>query len=971
MTGWLNDPSGRYTPEPVHRTPYSPEPHPPQLRSPAPPSPGPSTWDPADRHMPEGQESMRPAPAALPRFAQLTYTSFDNGDGSGGGWQVKDIRGELTAGEQQFLWKHAPTRIEGPALAAIPNAEELAALPRRLVYAPVPGERAAYWHSVPAGADSTGRPGNVFSHVLLDRRPSEPDLALRPTDLLGAAQWLRPFGASLVLEATLDGTGAPPWDLVVLDRAAAVEFLVEMAAGFRRGVLAALLDGVHAAMNGGPAVVLGVANPSDAARWIAGVSHLMSPGTSRALYWACGERAAGVAALRKLGVHLAVLPAADLLDIEPADGLILINDDEDTVDLGDLHTGQPHTTRPGGASIRVTPWSVIAPEVLQDAYLAQRAMEIQDSVAAEVGDRDLACGWPLAMAVVHLPDELAEAVEEAKQLLTGPAPAGLRSAPGLLRRLMDLYGPTAEDALAWCKTLESCPASERAFAANTYLGRALRDRTWLARTEGVPVPEIAVGLLDPALSDQAYEALDLARTEAASPEGAVVAVRLLDVLVRAGLADSRTRSMVELVTGLLELVGPMLTDAGCGRPLVGRIGSVDPETQAAFVRPWLDQHLDRVGGRPGDRLAPAVLSWLYPTPPAAPGPEILRPDSAAVPATLAELAAQVTRVVADPSAFRALAISTVLDRGGNREDIARDVTRLAAGPPLTMAELSALLAGSGPLPLVPVVRRALLTAPQSADLSEVVRRVLDGELRPYIEDTRVLAVLQAAELRKLARQWWKGPGEERFTRLAAGLLDVAESVLAADPAVELATDLQISLVAAHAAHIVCRPAEHQPRLHVEERIRVVAPGGIVPGKVANYLFHAIERGALLEVDVAVAAQLGSAAPGAGRFGPPRLHQLGRMTVHTDHVEPLLDHVVRLRLRNRNEGTAAELMDAVRHEVARTAGEHAGHLDVDRELAGHDQFARLWWTGVGVPVEDFASGSVMSRWRGKRESGDLR
>ena len=99
------------------------------------------------------------------------------------------------------------------------DAAALAARPRRLLYAFVDGIGAGYWHSVPAGTDTSHRPGNVFAHVVLDRRPDAGVPALRSSDLLGSRHWLVPFDAAEVLDAELDAIPDPPWGGVSRDSA--------------------------------------------------------------------------------------------------------------------------------------------------------------------------------------------------------------------------------------------------------------------------------------------------------------------------------------------------------------------------------------------------------------------------------------------------------------------------------------------------------------------------------------------------------------------------------------------------------------------------------------------------------------------------------------------------------------------------------------------------------------------------------
>jgi len=100
------------------------------------------------------------------RFGQLSYTSFETAAHMGG-WQVKETSSDLSPDEIRALTAGVRT-VFHPAqpLPAYPTAEQLEQGPRRLAYGRLDRQRAGYWHTVPAGADSTGRPGNVFAHAV-------------------------------------------------------------------------------------------------------------------------------------------------------------------------------------------------------------------------------------------------------------------------------------------------------------------------------------------------------------------------------------------------------------------------------------------------------------------------------------------------------------------------------------------------------------------------------------------------------------------------------------------------------------------------------------------------------------------------------------------------------------------------------------------------------------------------------------
>ena len=470
---------------------------------------------------------MRLPNATAPRFGQLTHASIAAADDGFGGWRVKQAFGRIGKDEERLLVARA-TRFDVGTLPRFLSREEADRLPRRLVHGPLDpttgAGATAYWHAVPAGFDSSNRPGNVFTHVVLDRRPETPEPPLRPSDLLHSPTWLRPYDADEVAAATLDGRPDPPWPTPALDRAAVLDFLVTQAL-WKTGTLRALLDAVHAALQKGPMVVLGVVDPADADRWITGICHLMSPATSRRLYFSTTEHADTLSAARTAALHVVVVPAAELRTIDRDDDALVLLSDEDLVDGHpavefadfdveldadpdtdtDTDTEQVHTTT-YGSRIPATPWSVIADATLRDPTLAADLLARQDTVAAEVGDRDLPCAWPLAMAVVEhaggrdpggvdghatgtgpLDDALAAA-----RMIAGTAPPEVARTPlgATVRRTQEeRLGTTAAD--AWAVLQGSLPRGvDRRLVVDVYLQRALDDRSWLLRDGGTPTPHL-------------------------------------------------------------------------------------------------------------------------------------------------------------------------------------------------------------------------------------------------------------------------------------------------------------------------------------------------------------------------------------------------------------------------------------------------------------------------------------------------
>ena len=173
--------------------------------------------------------------------------------------------------------------------------------------------RAAYWHTVPAGPDSTGRPGNVFAHAVLDRT-AEAEPRHRPIQWWRSPRWLCPYGAAAVARAVLPDE--PPGPAAAVTKDSVVAFALDTST-WRLATLFGLLDAVAAALDGGPPVVLGVESTDAAAQWIGLVSFLMSPGTAALseLLHLRSRRPAG-AALQSTQ-HLTAVPVVDLPGFRP------------------------------------------------------------------------------------------------------------------------------------------------------------------------------------------------------------------------------------------------------------------------------------------------------------------------------------------------------------------------------------------------------------------------------------------------------------------------------------------------------------------------------------------------------------------------------------------------------------------------------------------------------------------------------
>ena len=542
------------------------------------------------------------------RYGQLAYTSFD-AVGTVGGWQVKQASGDLTPAEAQALIAGVRT-VFRPVVAApdFPTPEELERGPRRLAYRPL-AEGAGCWHTVPAGSDSTGRPGNVFAHVLLDRA-FDTHPRYRAIQWWRSPHWLRPFGAAAVARSELPE--GPPELGGAVTKDSVVAFALDTST-WRLATLFALLDAVDAALTGGPPVVLGVHSPDTAAQWIGLVSFLMSPGTAAALSFSTFDRADQVV------VHGGqVLSAVPVQDLDAIDGGVVVISEAETVSLGELG-GDPHRTA-GGHDIEVTRWSVMAQVVLLDVASSRRVLDDIDTFASQVRDDGLHPAWPMAMAVAGHP-EFADAQVEAHEVIAAYSPAGAvvgSQAAGIITEVLSgVVGDSTAD--AWRAVATLSEGAGAVFADVTYLIRAIGDDEWIAEHDpiplgprmfhGKPVPSPLHAAIGPAL-------------ERSREQGPARLLKVADLLMRAGIADDRLRAA--LVDGVL----PGLSDprarariGAAGRLSLGaallRDVDVDARVVDDDVLQWLAEGVvvpdpDRLAGAaPGDLVwASAALRGL-------------------------------------------------------------------------------------------------------------------------------------------------------------------------------------------------------------------------------------------------------------------------------------------------------------------------------------------------------------------------
>ncbi len=527
------------------------------------------------------------------RHGQLAYTSFDN-PGSVGGWQIKQISGALSAAEAQTLVAGVRTAFDAvDPLPAYPIPEQLERGPRRLAYRRIDARSAGYWHTVPAGSDNTGRPGNVFAHAVLDR---DPDAAPRhrPIQRWRSPQWLCPYGAAEVARAVLPDEAPGPAAEVTKD--SVVAFVLDTST-WRLATLFGLLDAVWAALDGGAPVVLGAESVDAAAQWIGLVSFLMSPGTAARLNFSTFDRADQLGLALQGTQHLTAVPVVDLPRV-PA-GVVVI-DETATLSLGELE-GEPHRTATG-QPIAVTPWSAMAQVVMLESRSARAVLDDIDRYAAQVEDTALPPAWPIAMAVAaDDEDEYADAHAEAHSVIAAHTPRGV--APGsavgatISAVLCALVGSSTAD--AWHAVQHAPAGSASELADVTYLRRAITDETWLNQLGPIPVGprQLQRTSVLAELSAAVGPALEQARGT-----GPDQVVRLVDFLLRAGLDDD------QLSAALSRDVVAALCDPQSGPRLIRRLGQrIGAEARLALAT----ESLKVTGHRDGlTELSDEVLDWL-------------------------------------------------------------------------------------------------------------------------------------------------------------------------------------------------------------------------------------------------------------------------------------------------------------------------------------------------------------------------
>jgi hypothetical protein len=430
--------------------------------------------------------------AEVGSWAQLTYSSFDRDQGSGG-WQVKDLTGSPSDDETRLLQKSVVTGFDYHGdVSTYPSTEEITGWPRRFSFVRTPlGGR--YVHAVQAGRDSTGRPGNTYSHVSLDRRMSGPAEAdYLPIDLWKSRAFETPYGVEQILKTEVHGT--PEQALGEFAGTPTALSIMSMP-GYREPLMAAI-DAVEQVQHGHGMLVLVTDRQDWAALLISAMSRLTSPGAARSLSFSLYERARALPAAKNEGITVAAVPSADLDSIDPATATFVLVDGEIPESSAENHV-VAH-----GAPIPRTDFSRMVesiqaadPALLTEVVEGLSGSGIDGELSpADVNSLDIA--WPLAMLIRHSTQTPfpAEAAAAAERVILRSSPISVGRSATFLPAVREVIagavagvntghsGGVAEAGPIWAALLErgqSDSALATALLEHAYLLAAISDEKWL------------------------------------------------------------------------------------------------------------------------------------------------------------------------------------------------------------------------------------------------------------------------------------------------------------------------------------------------------------------------------------------------------------------------------------------------------------------------------------------------------------
>ncbi len=721
----------------------------------------------AGRRLRGGHARSGPREPASMNDGRLTYTSVDARGAGSGGWQVMQEH-DLTDDERRRALEVVATAID-PAvdLSRFPSQTEIDALPRRLVVATAGGGTLLV-HSAPAGPDASGRPGNVFNHVVAVQDLAHDLLATpdvpRPVQLWRSPDWLNPWGADAVRAGALPAEVRPVAGPVVT-RQGVARMLSDRATAAGLG---ALLDAVGARMAGtGRPVVLPVDDQDRGALWIGAVSLLAGPALTARLTFSTWERGYALRAGAEL-LDLVLVPRIDESQLQGVDAVVLDPDAQLPARDASWPAVHPRETVPVGD------WSSLVEGV---CGLPEREIDELLFAVAELSTLNPRIGRSLRHSLVPL----ALAVSEGGLPGSGVAARVLSRVPEELlddaesradvqRLLLNHPRSAADQALALTELVgEDWDAGAPPIDGRTraWLEQLLREPSLVTGPWPPPLPAVE-GLLSEAgrrgLAEVLAAALPLLLTVPLGDQDTAVAlVRVLDLAGLVGVDDLLPPEVVEPAAALAV---QLLHDASSGPDVLARVGPLSPPALELLV-PALDERVERSVEPAGRRLPDHVARWAHRVlaeivPPETPlFLELLLVDPAHPHYWKARAAAAATllrELARGPDTDRTLATRGALDRIGD-------------GTPWNAAELAYLQRLVGGLPavdLTSVVRDVLRSAPLgSTDAASLARQVLDGA---YGAATRGTALACLAELHEALADGPAGGEDDHLVDLmVAGL----------------------------------------------------------------------------------------------------------------------------------------------------------------------------------------------------------
>ena len=735
---------------------------------------------------------------------QLLYTNADRVvDGvKTGGWQILEQSPALDDVTASRLLALVEPRLNPVSpLSGFPTPEEIANAARR--YAQIPTDDGTVLvHTAPAGADATGRP-NTMNHVVLLADEERPSVCT--ADLWRSPDWCVPFGPDEVRATAMPASNRIRAGQSVSDDSVS-DFMAVPGRGAVLVALAEILDGVLAqrvnrsatSVDKTTTVLLPVPSTDEAALWVGALQRTCAPRTGRLLGFSTLERVGterDLEALAASGIDLACVPEQDLAGMPiHRSGLAVV----------DPQT--PPTSAPDSA------WARMVAAMTADLGAWVAGVEaVRDVLDLLEDHRDVAPGWPLAMAEACDPGLLAGRAEElvgeaVEHELVACQPGAIAGNGYLIGVVNDrVLGSAKTDPGHWYSRLSAVPVSAPvtgvvAGLARKYVETAVRNPRWL---------------LDPArqVSRRAFRCLD---AWSRSAEGREALVPLLEAAVHAVSQDPRETAVLIMVDRLVrdgvnppgartdELLIPVARALAAEQDPMGQRARIlgldlDRRCRDALMR-LVERVLEESAGAESSRTLPwmseEVIAWF---------------DGGAVAPALGELAAQavlielaglIDRPVAGPAAATAERAVKALHGVVGGFELRPDVVRL-------LADFAPIDCLEAPPPgwrnVWDVLGPALLREPDSPASARICREYLARRGHPeavfaqsvfnrFSVPTAVCLVVLVRHTALMTRYSVQAAGMyARHILLAAAILD-GDPLVARSPAVAMARSKALALL---------------------------------------------------------------------------------------------------------------------------------------------------------------------------------